>query len=305
MGREIPLVKTKIPNDEYNELNIQGIECKINFNNNSVTFFPGGVGVFSTEILLNFDKEIDISLARNEIERVIENLITKYEKKVEHLNNHFLEYVNKPFKSLPIIISEYLTNGNFKFRWMHKIYWLYEEKSSDKDINTVFDHNLNNLLEQESSNISPFSDMYLFLGWGRSLIFTRPLYNKLTSEDPRFKIVLKLMDLHQRKFSLSLYQLQHSIIQHIFSIDQIHNNDDKKDIDKFTKDIEKIHNIRSGTLMYFLHLKPTMLMMTTAQESLLRQRLEEQWHFKDMERDIKDPADSYRERHFKSQTIAN
>ncbi len=132
MGREIPLVKTKIPNDEYNELNIQGIECKINFNNNSVTFFPGGVGVFSTEILLNFDKEIDISLARNEIERVIENLITKYEKKVEHLNNHFLEYVNKPFKSLPIIISEYLTNGNFKFRWMHKIYWLYEEKSSDK-----------------------------------------------------------------------------------------------------------------------------------------------------------------------------
>jgi DNA-binding MarR family transcriptional regulator len=158
------------------------LEIRLRFDDNTITFYGSGVGLFSSRITVQYKGSIhDIIKVRNELDasvkKAIQNVFKEYGS--EYRRQDAMNKIKQEGRFRLIDGFNLEQSRTSKLAWIHLIYWFYEkeyQKCDSRGLATVSEDvrdDFIDLLEQVPENMSVSRDRFIFYGWGRSLILTR------------------------------------------------------------------------------------------------------------------------------------
>jgi len=280
--------------------------AQLRFQNNSIYFYESGTAMFSTEVMITFQKGVEIPLLR-ELEDFAKNFVLdKFGAQLLSFSNMFSEIISsKKLRLIPGIAIDSCKAGHLG--WLHTVFCfeneqLFAEKPTEA-LGQLKDDALKDfsgLLEQIPEDMSPLVDRYVFYGWGRSLIVTKG--NIERSEIVR---LVELLEVYQY-FTFGLYQLDTFLIKEMYELDpRSHepnlrfNIEGFENIDELNAEelngiramIQRLDNVRSSTIRYLEQFRYSSNVVLISGERPLIQRLDDQWGLEHIERGIRNKLD--------------
>jgi hypothetical protein len=122
------LEKVELPNYDY-EINRL---CKLKFKNSTLSFYPCGTGIFSTQLMLTFYDSPSISSIRkaeSKIKLIVKEFFAK--EILEHRKSFYHKYRKFGLPHLSMEPESYDVDNNnsaVTFPWIHRIYWFHKSE---------------------------------------------------------------------------------------------------------------------------------------------------------------------------------
>lgn len=280
--------------------------AQLRFENNSIYFYESGTAMFSTEVMITFQKGLEIALLR-ELEEFAKNFVLdNFGTQLLSFSNMFSEIISsKKLRLVPGIAVDSCKAGHLG--WLHTVFYFENEQLfADKPTEALGQlkddalKDLSGLLEQIPEDMSPLVDRYVFYGWARSLILTKG--NIERSEIVR---LVELLEIYQY-FTFGLYQLDTFLIKEMyeldlrshkpnlrFNIDGVENIDElnASELNDIRAMIQRLDNVRSSTIRYLEQFRYSSNVVLISGQRPLIQRLEDQWGLEHIERGIRNKLD--------------
>jgi hypothetical protein len=278
------LEKVELPNYDHE---INGL-CKLKFKNSTVSFFPCGTGIFSTQVTLTFQDCPSISSIRkaeNKMEMIVKEFFEK--EIIEHKKSFFHEYRKFALPDLSLESEPFDVDNNnnnvVTFPWIHKIYWFHKTQFfNGYDLQGDIYADICELLQQKAFDMSPFLNLYAFYGWGRSAIISKSALEQ--DEYAQISRILEMMKITQYVY-FGLYQLQKFLTKKVINLKA------EAEFKKLREQIEWLNSVRFVIIRYIEEFRYDFNTLFEAGEHLLLEYLQKQWRIEALENSIRSKLD--------------
>ncbi|MDQ3838956.1 MAG: hypothetical protein M3297_06775, partial [Thermoproteota archaeon] len=278
---------------------------KLEFKRNTVYFYASGVGIFSSQVTVKIDKDVDITKIKGKLEEKVKEAIQDlFKSEISKIIQNFVSHAPAHLK-LVRRIFDINSSKVGKLAWLHKIYWFYGDQFFNDNadgigaLNFEMRREFNNLLEQALEDTLPVEDRYVYYGWGRSLILTR---NNNPDTEEWINKIANLVEIGQYS-CFGHILLDYYLTKKIYdlTVDEPIIEQQSKIL---IKKIEDLDTIRSASITYLEQFRSGINIILQCDQPSLVDKLEKQWRVEQLEKNIHNKLHSVeKERSSREQSI--